>query len=507
MTALAVATLPIDPAPASARAPVSASGTHFIGALQQAQAQATNSPAASTAGGTAAAPQASNANSKTSTADTQNGGDQTNAATGSTGAQITAVIIPLPVPLLLTQPLPAALAGSAKTSTQPAGVTGTPPLTSDATALPPPRIGPANALLGTTALSTAAAGTLSGTLPTSLSKTGIAAPLNDAAQNFAALANAAAQNNGTANPTPTQSAPAPAAGTATTATQTGQTGAGGQSLPAMAGTLGLRLATSASLLVSQPRTSLASFAPQSDTPAQGKAGTDAELAGFTRSLGSIDAKTTSTKTTETALGQLASGVTKDGAATAQSLEHAADDTASKALADAPPASASTPTTTPPLVATPHAATGAAEPPASLPTTPHAGVSEQVAVTLRQAAKDGNDHIQIQLQPADLGAVEVKLSINHDGRVTMVVSADRSDTLNMLKQDAGGLAQALRDAGLQTDAGSLSFNLRGGFQFSQQQTAGGAPLDDRATGILDLADAAALAGPALRAHSGSVDIQV
>ena len=49
--------------------------------------------------------------------------------------------------------------------------------------------------------------------------------------------------------------------------------------------------------------------------------------------------------------------------------------------------------------------------------------------------------------ADLGAVDVKLNINHDGRVTMVVSADRSDTLNLLKQDASSLTQALRDAGL------------------------------------------------------------
>src|SRR6185312_8656550 len=105
--------------------------------------------------------------------------------------------------------------------------------------------------------------------------------------------------------------------------------------------------------------------------------------------------------------------------------------------------------------------------ANLPAPPPT-VSMQVALSLHQAVKSGSDHIQIQLQPADLGAVDVKLNINHDGRVTMVVSADRSDTLNLLKQDASGLTQALRNAGLQADSSSLSFNLRGGYQFNQQQ---------------------------------------
>jgi hypothetical protein len=87
----------------------------------------------------------------------------------------------------------------------------------------------------------------------------------------------------------------------------------------------------------------------------------------------------------------------------------------------------------------------------------------------------------------------------------VVSADRSDTLNLLQQDAGSLAQALRDAGLQADNSNLSFNLRGGYQFNQQQGGfAGAPLvDDISAGGIDGITAATT----LRAHAGSLDIHV
>jgi hypothetical protein len=44
---------------------------------------------------------------------------------------------------------------------------------------------------------------------------------------------------------------------------------------------------------------------------------------------------------------------------------------------------------------------------------------------------------------------------------MVITADNKETLDMLQRDRASLEQALADAGLKADAGSLSFNLRGG----------------------------------------------
>ncbi|HTZ81367.1 MAG TPA: flagellar hook-length control protein FliK, partial [Stellaceae bacterium] len=68
-------------------------------------------------------------------------------------------------------------------------------------------------------------------------------------------------------------------------------------------------------------------------------------------------------------------------------------------------------------------------------------------------------------------VDVKLELTHDGRLTAVISADRSDTLMMLQRGSGELQQALRDAGVQADSGSLSFNLRGDGQSGGQNYSG------------------------------------
>jgi hypothetical protein len=131
-------------------------------------------------------------------------------------------------------------------------------------------------------------------------------------------------------------------------------------------------------------------------------------------------------------------------------------------------------------------------------------SEQVAINLKQALTTGSDEIQIQLKPASLGTIDVKLNVNHDGRLTAVISADRSDTLNLLKQDASQLQQSLRDAGFNADSGSLSFNLRNdGQSFAQNAppslpASAGAPVDFAA---------ATAAVRAQRQHAGTLDIHV
>ena len=54
---------------------------------------------------------------------------------------------------------------------------------------------------------------------------------------------------------------------------------------------------------------------------------------------------------------------------------------------------------------------------------------------------------------------MRLDVASDGRVAATVVADRSETLEMLRNDSRGLERALQDAGLRSDAGNLSFNLR------------------------------------------------
>jgi flagellar hook-length control protein FliK len=88
------------------------------------------------------------------------------------------------------------------------------------------------------------------------------------------------------------------------------------------------------------------------------------------------------------------------------------------------------------------------------------VADQIAVQIQKAAGTGSDRIQINLKPAELGRVEIKLEMAHDGRMTAVISADKPETLDMLRQDSRQLLQSLNDAGLKADQGSLSFNLSG-----------------------------------------------
>ena len=95
-----------------------------------------------------------------------------------------------------------------------------------------------------------------------------------------------------------------------------------------------------------------------------------------------------------------------------------------------------------------------------PEKPQPTAAEQIAVKIRQAVGDGADKINIKLNPHELGRVEVRLELAKDGGVTATVLAERQETLDMLQKDVRGLERALNDAGLKTDATSLSFGLRG-----------------------------------------------
>jgi flagellar hook-length control protein FliK len=277
-------------------------------------------------------------------------------------------------------------------------------------------------------------------------------------------------------------------------------------IQSMAASLGLRLVAGAPNLIAQPpRTPLASLTgPRDKTDAAAPTGSHPALA---LELLQGSSKSAADPTTDAAV-KLIDAAAKDIIAAAPTTPATTDpapsttDRADTTASDAAAAQLAGATSATAAPASPAAASAAT----ALPLMAHA-VAEQVAIGVRQAVKGGADHIQIQLQPAELGAIAVKLNVNHDGRVTMVVSADRSDTLNLLQQDAGTLAQALRDAGLQADNSSLSFNLRG-FQMNQQTAQGGSPWRDAApAGGGDDLGAVASVMPTLRRHSGALDIHV
>lgn len=117
----------------------------------------------------------------------------------------------------------------------------------------------------------------------------------------------------------------------------------------------------------------------------------------------------------------------------------------------------------------------------------AEILEQISVNIQKAVKDGTDKISIQLRPAELGRVDVRIEVTGDGRAHVHVTADRSDTLDLLQRDARDLARALQDAGLRADAGQMQFSLR---EQAADQRQARARSNDGARGI----DAAGAADP-------------
>ena len=93
--------------------------------------------------------------------------------------------------------------------------------------------------------------------------------------------------------------------------------------------------------------------------------------------------------------------------------------------------------------------------------------EQVALQIKKAISAGIDKINIKLNPAHLGKVEVRMEIARDGQLSATVLADRPETLELLQRDIRGLERALQDGGLKTDSQSFNFSLK---DQAQQQIA-------------------------------------
>jgi flagellar hook-length control protein FliK len=105
------------------------------------------------------------------------------------------------------------------------------------------------------------------------------------------------------------------------------------------------------------------------------------------------------------------------------------------------------------------ASRSAEPAASSSTTtaqqlpesdPRRNIADQLVANVRSTPSGA---IEIRLSPEELGHVRVDMRMTEAG-LTVVVDADRSDTLDLMRRSADFLARELRDAGF--DAVTLAF---------------------------------------------------
>lgn len=111
---------------------------------------------------------------------------------------------------------------------------------------------------------------------------------------------------------------------------------------------------------------------------------------------------------------------------------------------------------------------------------------QLAAPVAHAAKTGVQRVEIALEPAALGRVDVRLDFTPDGRVSAFFVAENRQALDALRADAQTLARALSDAGV--DTGGLGFGLRhreqgsdGGGSAPTFGRSGGEPGGDLSTG--------------------------
>ena len=98
-------------------------------------------------------------------------------------------------------------------------------------------------------------------------------------------------------------------------------------------------------------------------------------------------------------------------------------------------------------------------------------SAQVALQITRSIPQGIDRFSLQLQPADLGVVEIQLDIERNGQVSATITAERPETLELLQRDSRILERSLSDNGLKLSNDGLNFALKQDQQQQQHQQQG------------------------------------
>jgi flagellar hook-length control protein FliK len=89
----------------------------------------------------------------------------------------------------------------------------------------------------------------------------------------------------------------------------------------------------------------------------------------------------------------------------------------------------------------------------------------LGVAIAAKSKDGEKQFDINMHPAELGRVDVRISVDAVGKAQAHLSAEHPQTLQLLQNDKATLERNLRDAGLDVANNGLSFSLKGEQQSS------------------------------------------
>ncbi len=110
-------------------------------------------------------------------------------------------------------------------------------------------------------------------------------------------------------------------------------------------------------------------------------------------------------------------------------------------------------------------------------------TQNVAITLQRFAQNGQDaNIRMQLDPPEMGRIEVSMRFARDKGMKTVIKTDKPETYTMLQRDAQALEKALQDAGVDIGDDSISFELADdGQDFSHDGRHDNAPSSDNSSG--------------------------
>lgn len=169
----------------------------------------------------------------------------------------------------------------------------------------------------------------------------------------------------------------------------------------------------------------------------------------------------------------------------------------------------------PGITLPDAAAAAQQTPAqaalSVPSTP----IHVVPIEIGMRALAGARQFDIRLDPAELGRIDVNLSISDKGEVSAKLVVDRVETLHLLQRDARTLERAFEQAGLKPSDSGVDISLRddSGQAFRQQRQQDDAPQRQRRMRSGDEAEevggiaAVAAQGPRQIVRLGGVDLSI
>ncbi|HBN21665.1 MAG TPA: hypothetical protein DD412_00305 [Holosporales bacterium] len=91
-------------------------------------------------------------------------------------------------------------------------------------------------------------------------------------------------------------------------------------------------------------------------------------------------------------------------------------------------------------------------------TQNASLQEQVAFSIKNNAAKGKSEINLQLRPDSLGRLNIKIDINKEGQTFVVVTAERTETRDLLQKDSQQLMELLEKSDLEISDDNMSYSL-------------------------------------------------